>query len=240
MRIRFHSRPIPLLVTTLLVVLGVALAQWQTRRAVEKQQVETQLNERALAPEYVLGAAPVSVPEIEYRRVRVHGHFVAAWPLYLDNRPQDGRPGFYVVMPFQIAGSSVNVLVERGWIPLNRTDRSKIFPYTTPAGDIDIVGIARRQIGHVMQLGTPALMRPGAVVQNLDISAFGKRAGLPLQPFVIEQANSADNLHDGLLRDWPKPSSGIERHRGYAFQWYALAVMAFLFFVVTGCRREQN
>jgi len=32
----------------------------------------------------------------------------------------------------------------------------------------------------------------------------------------------------------------VEKHRGYAFQWYALAAMAFIFFVVTGIRRGKK
>jgi surfeit locus 1 family protein len=240
MRIRFHFRVIPFIAATLLVVLGIVLAQWQTRRAVEKQQIETQLIARATAPPLLLGAAPVTADQLEYRRVTVHGRFVSEWPVYLDNRPRDGRPGFYVLMPFQIAGSTSHVLVERGWIPLNLVDRKKIFPYTTPAGEIDITGTARRHAGHVMQLGSPASLKPGATVQNLDITEFGKAAGMALQPILIEQANTAGNAQEGVLRDWPRPSSGIERHRGYAFQWYALALTAFLFFVVTGFRREHN
>jgi cytochrome oxidase assembly protein ShyY1 len=42
------------------------------------------------------------------------------------------------------------------------------------------------------------------------------------------------------MRDWPVPSSGIDTHRGYAFQWYALAAAAFLFFIVTGFRRASK
>jgi surfeit locus 1 family protein len=59
-------------------------------------------------------------------------------------------------------------------------------------------------------------------------------------PIVIEQADTPDARQQGLVRDWPQPSTGIERHQGYAFQWYALALMAFLFFVVTGIRREPD
>jgi cytochrome oxidase assembly protein ShyY1 len=55
-----------------------------------------------------------------------------------------------------------------------------------------------------------------------------------MQPFVIEQLS---DTRDGLIRDWPRPSTGIDRHLGYAFQWYALAATAFIFFVVTGFRR---
>lgn len=240
MRIRFHFRPVPFIAASLLVMLGIALAQWQTRRGLEKLHIQTQMSERSAASEMLLGATPVNADQIEFRRVRVRGHFMANWPLYLDNRPQDGRPGMYVVMPFQIAGSPLQVLVERGWIPLNRSARAIIFPYRTPTGEIDIVGVVRRHAGHVMELGTVAPLTPGAIVQNLDEAAFSKAAGLALQPIVIEQGNTPDSLQQGLVRDWPKPSGGIERHQGYAFQWYALALMAFLFFVVTGFRREPD
>ena len=30
---------------------------------------------------------------------------------------------------------------------------------------------------------------------------------------------------DGLVREWPDPGSGVDKHLGYAFQWYALAVL---------------
>ena len=240
MRIRFHFRPVPFIAACLLVALGITLAQWQARRAVEKSQIQTQMVERLAMPAMVLSAAPVDAGRTEFRRVRAHGHFLSNWPLYLDNRPQDGRPGMYVVMPFEIAGSSVQVLVERGWIPLNRSARTVIFPYLTPAGETDIVGVVRRHAGHVMQLGTAAPLTAGAIVQNLDEAAFSKAAGLTLLPVVIEQNDAPESARQGLVRDWPKPSSGIERHQGYAFQWYALAIMAFLFFVVTGFRREPD
>ena len=58
---------------------------------------------------------------------------------------------------------------------------------------------------------------------------------LPLQHFVLEQT-SADGSETALVRDWPAPDLGIDKHRGYAFQWYALAAMAFLFFLFTGLR----
>ena len=28
-----------------------------------------------------------------------------------------------------------------------------------------------------------------------------------------------------LVRQWPDPGSGVDKHLGYAFQWYALAVL---------------
>jgi cytochrome oxidase assembly protein ShyY1 len=45
---------------------------------------------------------------------------------------------------------------------------------------------------------------------------------------------------EGLVRDWPVPSAGVDKHHGYAFQWYALAAMAVLFFVITGFRSGRK
>ncbi|MEC5215938.1 surfeit locus 1 family protein [Actimicrobium sp. GrIS 1.19] len=240
MRIRFHFRLIPFVAAVLLVALGIVLAQWQIRRAHEKQQIEAQSMVRSAAPAIELTGPVQDVDALEFRRVTVRGHFVAAWPLYLDNRPQDGRPGFYVLMPFKLSGSDAHVLVERGWIGLNLANRTQILPYRTPAEEIVITGIVRRQTGHVMQLGSAAKLAPGAILQNLNNAELRNVSGLPIQPFVIEQANTPQNAQDGLVRNWPVASSGIERHQGYAFQWYALALMAFLFFVVTGFRREPS
>jgi surfeit locus 1 family protein len=30
---------------------------------------------------------------------------------------------------------------------------------------------------------------------------------------------------DGLLRDWPAPDAGLQKHYGYAFQWFALSAL---------------
>ncbi|MFT5532570.1 MAG: surfeit locus 1 family protein [Burkholderiaceae bacterium] len=240
MRIRFHFRLIPFIAAALLVLLGISLAQWQTRRAAEKQLIETQLITRVSAPVQELGATLVQADVLEYRRVSVRGEFVSDWPVYLDNRPQNGRPGLYVVMPFRIAGSTRHVLVERGWLALNMANRATMLPYQTPLGEIEIIGTVRRHAGRVMQLGSPAELKPGALLQNLEVSEFSRASGLAMQPILIEQANRPGAVADGLVRDWPVPSSGIDMHRGYAFQWYALAAMAFLFFVVTGFRRESD
>jgi len=126
------------------------------------------------------------------------------------------------------------VLVARGWLPRDPADRSKLPSYPTPAGTVEIEGLVRRDFGHVLQLGDAGPLRPQAIVQNLGIDEFAAASKFRLQPFVIEQTSNSD---DHLLRDWPRPSLGIEKHRGYAFQWYALAVMALIFFVVTGFRR---
>ena len=84
-----------------------------------------------------------------------------------------------------------------------------------------------------------ASLRPNAIVQNVDPGQLAAASGLRLQPFVLEQSGAAP-AGDPLVRDWPAPALGVDKHRGYAFQWYALALMALLFFVFTGFRRGPN
>jgi surfeit locus 1 family protein len=235
MRIRFRFRTIPFIATVLLVALGIALGNWQERRAAQKIALQAHLTERGAAAPLVLGPAPAPVAALEFRRVKVTGEFVSGWPVFLDNRPQQGRVGFYLVMPFRIAGSDTHVLVARGWLPRHTAEHDRLPPYATPGGTVTIDGVVSASVGRVLQLGTPAPLKPNAIVQNVDPAQFAQASGLQLQPFFVEQTGPAQP-GEALVRDWPAPSLGVEKHQGYAFQWYALAAMAFLFFVITGFR----
>ncbi|MGO4479175.1 SURF1 family protein [Massilia sp. 2TAF26] len=236
MRLRFHFRTVPFLATLVLVVLGIVLGNWQTRRAAEKTVLQTRLEQGMAAPPLRLDGGAVDPATLEFHRVIVTGEFVPNWPVFLDNRPQDGRSGFVLLMPFKIAGSSKSVLVARGWLPRNTAEHDKLPPYTTPAGQVTLEGRAVRQLARVMQLGTAAPLAPNAIVQNTDPADVARASGLDLLPVVVEQTGPG-TPGDGLTRNWPMPSLDIDRHKGYAVQWYALAAMAFLFFVITGFRR---
>ncbi|HJV87950.1 MAG TPA: SURF1 family protein [Noviherbaspirillum sp.] len=237
MPIRFRFRWIPFIAAIIAAAVGIALGNWQTRRAHEKEAIEARLTKRESAPPVSIGGVTLAPEELEYRRVVVRGEFVPGWTVYLDNRPYEGMAGFYVLAPLKIADTGRYVLVARGWIRRDPLDRAKLPPIRTPAGVVELQGIGVRGPGHVLQLGAPELLRPSAIVQNLSVGEFAQASQLPMQPFVIEQLS---DTQDGLVRDWPRPSLGVEKHRGYAFQWYALAATALIFFVVTGFRRGRE
>lgn len=233
----FRFRIVPFVVTVVLVSIGLSLAQWQTRRGDEKQAIADLMSVRQSAPVLNLAQASMDIDELEFRHVRVRGEFIADWPMYLDNRPQAGRAGFYLLMPFRLAGSQQEVLVMRGWLPRDVTDRSRVPKPVTPVGEIAIEGVVRRNAGRVMELGQGDAVRPGAIVQNLEPVELATVRQRAMLPFVLEQTST---MEDGLIRDWPLPSAGVDKHRGYAFQWYGLAAMATIFFVVTGFRRGRK
>jgi cytochrome oxidase assembly protein ShyY1 len=237
MRLSFRFRWVPFLAAALVVAIGVSLGNWQVRRAEQKLALQQQMLVRAeLDPVKSNELAPAQAPE-EFRRVVAKGEFIASWAVYLDNRPYQGRAGFYLLMPFKLAGSEQSVLVMRGWFPRDAINREHIPTITVPEGVIQIEGRVRASTGKVMQLGEAAALEPGAIAQNVDVAEFARASKLSLQTFIIEQTNDAA---DGLVRDWPIPSVGIDKHKGYAFQWYSLALVAAVFFLLTGFKRASN
>src|SRR5262245_2031232 len=172
---------------------GIALGNWQARRAEEKR---------------------VAVP-----RLALAGEFLPRFTIYLDNKTRRGRPGYEIVTPLRLRGSSSHVLVNRGWIEAGRT-REVLPEVRTPAGEVRIEGLELPRLDRVMVLGQAAT---GRLRQNLDIAAYAKETGLPLEPRVLEQHSDSG---DGLARDWAPHGAGAEKHAGYALQWYSLAVLA--------------
>ncbi|MYN15339.1 SURF1 family protein [Rugamonas sp. FT107W] len=242
MGIAFRFKLIPFVATVLVVTLGIQLGNWQERRAAQKLVLQAKLAQGNASAPVVLDGAPLAAEAVEFRRVAVTGEFVANWPLYLDNRPSAGRSGFYLLMPFKIAGSGMHVLVARGWLPRDPADRAKLPAYATPSGPVTLEGMARIDAGHVMELGKAPVLTPGIIVQNADPLQVARDSGLTMQPFLMEQAGPAKPAGDDerMVRDWPAPALGVEKHQGYAFQWYALSAMAVIFFVVNGFRRGKQ
>lgn len=232
----FHFRPVPFVATLLAVALGCGLSYWQTQRAHQREAIEAMLQQRERQPAIAL-PEQVDVQSMAYTRVELVGEFAQHWPIYLDNRPMNGAAGIVVLMPFHLQGRDRYVLVARGWLPRNADNRSVIKPYATPSGVVHLQGTLRASSGHVFQLGQPAPLQPGALIQNLDDGAFELASHLPTYPFIVEQTSNTD---DGLLRDWPRASAGSERNRGYAFQWLALAATALAFFIVTSFKKSDT
>jgi len=237
MRLSFRFRWVPFLAAALVVAIGVALGNWQLRRAEQKLAIQQQMLARAeFVPINANVLAPMGTTE-EFRRVVAEGEFIAPWAVYLDNRPYQGRAGFYLLMPFKLVGSEQSVLVMRGWFPRDAINREHIPTIPVPQGVIQLEGRVRASTGKLMQLGEAATLQPGAIAQNIDVSEFARASKLSLHTFIIEQTN---DTADSLVRDWPLPSVGIDTHKGYAFQWYLLALVAALFFLLTGFKRASN
>src|SRR5262245_722501 len=110
---------------------GIALGNWQTRRAEEK----------------IAAAA-----ELESKRVSLRGVFRAELTVLLDNKIRSRRVGYEVVTPLRLDDSSY-VLVDRGWFERGTKEPA------APAGRVSIEGIALPRLPHALRLGEESKTR---------------------------------------------------------------------------------
>ncbi|MBN4664583.1 SURF1 family protein [Pandoraea nosoerga] len=229
-------RPAPALLIVLGVLLTAALGVWQYQRAQLRLGRQAQIEHATRAPVIALDARARALSDVANRRVRVTGRFLRNRVVYLDNRPRNELPGFYVVMALQVSPERV-VLVNRGWLPRDLRDRTAIMPYPTPAGDVTIEGIAQADASRAFELGHGGSAAGMSIRQNLDVAAYARETSLPLQPFVIMQTNDTG---DHLLRDWPAPASGADRNYGYMAQWFGMSLILALLGLRLAYRRGRR
>lgn len=216
---------------TLSAVLAVAgtlaLGRWQLSRAAQKEAVQASIDAKAVMPK--LNGRTLAIladPAIEsHRGVTLRGRWIAGRTVFLDNRPMNSKPGLYVVTPLQLEGQAAVVLVQRGWVARNFIDRASVPPIDTPTGVVEVQGRIAPPPAKLYELGGP---ETGLIRQNLDLARFSAESGLPLLAVSVQQIGASG---DGLLREWPRPDTGVDKHYGYAFQWFALCALIALLYV---------
>jgi len=212
----------------------MALGNWQLRRADQRRTLAAAHQAALKAPAVALPVRPIEASAVTLRRVAVRGTFVPAQTIYLDNRIRHGRVGYEIVTPLRLSGSTLHVIVMRGWVA-GTGSRAKLPQVTTPSSEQRIEGIA---LAAIPQRFEPKDAQPeGHVWQNLSVERYRAATGLAVQPILLEQRS--DN-GDRLSRDWPLRGSGAEKNESYALQWYSLAALSIVLWLVLSFRRDAN
>lgn len=219
--------------------LTASLGVWQLSRAAEKQALEDRINERAALPPLSEAGLPdgPALDEALHRPVLLRGEWVSGASVFLDNRPMGGRSGFILVTPLRLKGSERSLLVQRGWVPRDFTDRSKVPAVPTPEGWVEVVGRLAPPPSQLFELGEA---ERGPIRQNLSIDGMARDTGLSLMPVSVLQTGASP---EGLLRDWPRFEAAVQKHHGYAAQWFAMcAVIAglYVWFQLISPRRSHS
>jgi surfeit locus 1 family protein len=230
-----------------MAALGVAitcsLGMWQLGRAAEKtalqsaKQAQTNL---AVLDGRSLGADQSEAPQRQallHRRMTLKGHWLAEHTVFLDNRQMNGKPGFFALTPLKIEGTGAVVLVQRGWAQRSFTDRAALPALQTPEGLVALEGHLAPWPSRLYDFGGA---ESGPIRQNLDLTAYRQETGLNLLEVTVLQSGTAS---EGLLREWPWVASGVEKHHGYAFQWFGLSgliALLYVWFQIVQPRRSQR
>ena len=241
-----RQRPVGLLfwLIALAAVVGMlvtaSLGRWQLSRAAEKEALQATLDARGSLPpvdgKALLAASADeggdSTKALVHRAVVLEGRWLPTHTIYLDNRQMQGRPGFFVVTPLQLESQDGVVLVQRGWVPRNFQDRTQLPQVQTPEGVVRVQGRVALAPSRLYEFqGGDSAQGSSRIRQNLDLAAFRTETGLALADLTVLQTGKTDAMGEGLQRDWPVVGAGVDKHYGYAFQWFGLSGLIAILYV---------
>ena len=207
-------------------LLGLVLGFWQLDRAAQKEALQSAMH--AQAGKTPLGNAEVIALAAQgrmqesgvlYHPVRLTGTWLPEYTLYLDNRQMDAKVGFFVLTPLRLEPQGQVLVVQRGWMPRNFEHREQLPELKTPTGSVTVDGDIALAPSKLYAPGAPG---EGSIRQNLDLEQYRGQTGLPLEAFTVRESGPPSQ---GLRRQWSVINFGIEKHYGYAFQWFALSLL---------------
>jgi surfeit locus 1 family protein len=213
-----------LVAALLFAALTARLGVWQLDRADQKNRAQAALNERRVMPPLpaaALALRPSEAAAQHSRLITLEGQWLPEKTVYLENRQMDTRVGFYAVTPLRLDDGTA-VLVQRGWFPRDQAERTRIVAPPAPAGRVVVRGRIAPSPGRIYDFAGAA---SGPIRQNLQIEAYARETALPLRPVSVVEEDSPTASPDGLLRHWQAPAADVQKHYGYAFQWFALSTL---------------
>ena len=130
----------------LLVALMLRASHWQWTRHLEKKDLIKELTlrmEEPVLPQDKLMNFQDEWNKLVHRKVKLTGSFQYDKEIVLKNRRYDSTPGFYVITPFNINNSNKAVLVNRGFIPANKSDQESRKEFQNYPGQISFYGLVK-------------------------------------------------------------------------------------------------
>ena len=219
---------LPALATLVGMIVFVNLGLWQLDRGQEKTAIKEAYDRRSIMPALDLAGLELSVANDVYRNAFVEGTYEFEKQILIDNIIINGRSGLNVITPLIINGSERRILVNRGWTPWS-IDRTEYRSFENPQGTVVIRGLLKRPSQEYFTLSKVEPKSSDRVWQNLDLRLFSELFKTEIQPLVL--LRSPLESDEKLVRVLPEyTDTWIDRHKGYAFQWFAFAAIALLIF----------
>ena len=200
----------------------IKLGFWQIERALEKEQRQERI--QALSQRDALSLAQVKALEglqdgINDLPIKLTGYFDAEKVFLLDNQPNKGRLGYRVYQIIESNGDTI--LVNLGWVQ-GSIDRNVLPEITPVTGQHTISGHIREiEVGIQLQAQNLTDATWPLRVQQIELDKFSALINKKLLPFVV-YLDTKETL--GYKKNWQPIVMPPEKHRGYAFQWFSLAL----------------
>ena len=215
LKFRFDWRATALVLLFLPIV--ISLGFWQLDRAEQKRQLQALFDQRQIN-----GAVDILLldqdADLRYQPVRLLGQFRNQKTLYLDNRIYQGRFGYEIITPFELADNRL-VLVNRGWLAGDPGRRS-LPEVEAIAGRHEL--LAEVYVPHKAGFNYQQSVSAGwpKVMQSVNPAALAEELGVVF-PYTVRLSGGSAGSYQA---NWPIVNIQPGKHTGYAFQWFSMAV----------------
>lgn len=202
------------------------LGNWQLSRATEKQLILEKAQQASMQVYHPWFTS--LTPPKSYEKIKISGYFLSTL-FFLDNQHYNHRVGYNVLSPLILDDGSV-VMVDRGFIEGDPT--RQLLPY------VPIDNRQQKLLGYAYFPSQrpwfsgevlDSVYGDNVVIEWTEPSFFAKFLHKKVQPFIL-RLNDAKK--DGLIREWPLVSMPPERHKAYALQWFFMALVVLVIFIV--------
>jgi surfeit locus 1 family protein len=176
------------------------------------------------------GRGDSGLADLRFHSVKLSGTFDAEHSFLLDNKTFHGQIGYDVYTPFKAEGLDEVILVNRGFIPMqgSRATLPKLQAPTEPVTIIGMLNIPPTYVSLGKMSDTPKNHWPMRV-EYIHLNKMSALLQRPLFPYILIIAS---NNPAAYASEWKAiRTTTPERHRGYALQWFALALTLLILFI---------
>lgn len=216
----FAFNPLWLGLTLTAFAILINLSYWQLSRAAEKTEhlqhlAQLQAN-GALQPAQL---AELNSSELDGAPLTGQVRWLAPYIWLLDNQIVNGQAGYDVIVPVQADGLAQPLLVNLGW--LAGTASRDVLPQPEISTSFTLQGLLRTEVDGLMLLGQNAENKGQwpMRIQQVNYTELAQHSGLALYPALVYQQQGSPFVPHYKAVVLPP-----EKHRGYALQWFLLAV----------------
>ncbi|MBA3661237.1 MAG: SURF1 family protein [Gammaproteobacteria bacterium] len=204
----------------LFFVTCTGLGFWQLQRAHVKEAILADFKRRIQAKPFDENTLPAQ-GDLRFYPVEIKGHYDYDHPLLLDNKTHEGRLGYELYVPFKPENATELILVDQGFIPRGSSRQTLPTLPTTSKALTTVKGLLNLPPAY-FALGS--MLEQSAVhwplrIQYVDLIELSRVTQRTFFPFVILAGDSVTSFQaEQMVTITP------DRHRGYALQWFALAL----------------
>jgi surfeit locus 1 family protein len=213
----------------------VSLGLWQLERADQKRTIEAAILNANTGPVELIANGRVLLDK-EYYDVRLQGNYLSDKQFIYDNQIVDQVSGYYVLTPFILTDQLGVVLVNRGFIPWNG-QRERLADIAVDSVSREIKVQVSSPIKRMELKATDVSRQFPVLIQAIDFDVLEEVSKLKFVKVVglLDPSSS-----DGYVRKWEPYTGSIEKHIGYAIQWFLMALVLAIIGLRIGLNRRKK